>query len=177
VLKRNKAEERLKRLARELKRKQERLAEERGLYLFKQGNYEHALRELIPLSEQGNEVAQVHLGTMYENGQGVPKDFKLAIKWYRKSAEQGYADGQFKLGSMYAFGKGVPQDYKIAAKWYRKSAEQGNAGAQSNLGYMHEKGLGVSRDWEIAEKWYRKSAVQGDKFAQKQLLNPKFSEK
>ena len=33
--------------------------------------------------------AQVNLGVMYDNGEGVLQDDKEAVKWYRKAAEQG----------------------------------------------------------------------------------------
>ncbi|MDP6367170.1 MAG: SEL1-like repeat protein, partial [Nitrospinota bacterium] len=49
--------------------------------------------------------AQNRLGEMYERGQGVPVDYKLAIKWYRKSAEQGFAIAQNNLGSSFWRGK------------------------------------------------------------------------
>jgi hypothetical protein len=74
------------------------------------------------------------LGLIYSKGQGVPQDYKEAVKWYRLSAEQGVAQAQYKLGWMYSNGLGVPQDYKEAVKWYRLSAEQGVAQAQYNLG-------------------------------------------
>ncbi len=45
-------------------------------------------------------MAQYNLGVMYANGQGVPKDEKQAVVWYRKAAEQGYADAQHNLGLM-----------------------------------------------------------------------------
>ena len=41
-------------------------------------------------AEQGYDIAQYNLGVMYENGQGVPQDYKEAVKWYRLAAEQGY---------------------------------------------------------------------------------------
>ena len=35
--------------------------------------------------------AQYNLSGMYENGEGVPQDYKQAVHWYTKSAEQGDA--------------------------------------------------------------------------------------
>jgi TPR repeat protein len=70
---------------------------------------------------------------MYENGRGIPKNNKTAVKWYSLAAEQEIADAQFNLGVMYDNGKGVPQDYKTAVKWYSLAAEQGYAPAQYNL--------------------------------------------
>lgn len=38
------------------------------------------------LAEQGDAQAQVLLGTMYDNGLGVPEDDVEAVTWFRKSA-------------------------------------------------------------------------------------------
>jgi hypothetical protein len=35
---------------------------------------------------------------MYQNGRGVPQDYKTAAKWYRLAAEQGLANAQSNLG-------------------------------------------------------------------------------
>ena len=61
--------------------------------------------------------AQVNIGLMYSEGQGVPKDKAEAAKWYRKAADQGYAPGQGELGRVYYLGWGVPQDYVQAYLW------------------------------------------------------------
>ena len=98
---------------------------------------------------------------MYATGNGVPKDTKAAVKWYRKAAEQGDAYGQNGLGLMYANGRGVPQDFKEAVKWYRKAAEQGLPAAQYNLGAMYYKGEGVARDYVTAYAWWNIAAANG----------------
>jgi TPR repeat protein len=115
---------------------------------------------------QGNADAQFNLGYAYANGEGVPKDYKEAVKWYRLAAEQGDAFAQFNLGLSYAKGIGVPQDYKEAVKWFRLAAEQGRAEAQLNLGVHYYTGKGVPQDYKEAIKWYRLAAEQGDAFAQ-----------
>ena len=58
------------------------------------------------------------MGLKYYNGQGVPQDYKEAVKWYRLSAEQGDTLAQGKLGMMYIEGKGVFQDYTLANMWF-----------------------------------------------------------
>jgi TPR repeat protein len=103
---------------------------------------------------------------MYANGQGVPKDDKEAMKWYRLAADQGYASAQNNLGLMYANGQGVPKDDKEAVKWYRLAADQGNANAQFNLGGRYANGQGVPQDYKEAVKWYRLAADQGNASAQ-----------
>eukprot|EP00729_Bicosta_minor_P032467 gene32467-biopygen20869 len=105
--------------------------------------------------------AQLNLGNMYDNGEGVKQDHVEAVKWYRKSAEAGYAKGQYNLGNMYRDGEGVEQDHVEAAKWYRKSAEAGFAHAQCSLGYMYNTGKGVEQNHVEAVMWFRKSAEAG----------------
>jgi TPR repeat protein len=35
---------------------------------------------------------------MYKNGDGIPHDYKKAIKWWTKAADQGHASAQYNLG-------------------------------------------------------------------------------
>ena len=118
------------------------------------------------LANAGDASAQCYLGWMYMEGEGVPQDYKEAVKWYRLSADQGDADAQYNLGVMYMEGEGVPQDYKEAVKWYRMAADQGDADAQFNLGTMYDNGEGVPQDYKEAVKWYRMAADQGHVKAQ-----------
>ena len=134
---------------------------QKGLTAYESGDYATALRECTPLAKQGDAIAQTLLGTMYDEGQGVPQDNKTAVKWYRLAAKQGVSSAQFSLGLMYANGDGVPQDYKTAVKWYRLSAEQGVAFAQENLGMLYDKGQGVPQDYVRAYMWLNIAAISG----------------
>jgi len=75
-------------------------------------------------AEQGDDKAQLKLGSMYEIGQGVPQDDAEAAKWYRMAAEQGVATVQYNLGVMYNNGQGVPQDSAEAHKWVNLAASR-----------------------------------------------------
>jgi len=81
---------------------------------YVRGDYTTALRLLRPLADQGDKWAQGMLGTMYDEGSGVPQNYALR--------------------RLYEKGHGVLQDYAEAAKWFRKAADQGYAQAQNNLG-------------------------------------------
>ncbi|MFN8818923.1 MAG: tetratricopeptide repeat protein, partial [Holosporaceae bacterium] len=70
--------------------------------------------EMRTKAEQGNAVAQYNLGVMYDEGQGVTRDYAEAVKWFRKAAEQGDANAQSNLGVMYGKGEGVTRDYAEA---------------------------------------------------------------
>jgi TPR repeat protein len=52
-----------------------------GVDAYNSGNYATALREWRPLAEQGDPRAQFPLGSLYENGNGVPRDFVKARQW------------------------------------------------------------------------------------------------
>ena len=92
----------------------------------KRGDYAAALKEWLPLAEQGDARAQTNLGVMYRDGQGVPRDHKTALKWYTLAAEQGYANAQNNLGVMYGEGPGVIQDYVRAHMWGNIAASNGS---------------------------------------------------
>ena len=80
----------------------------------------------IKSAEQGNVTAQSNLGLMYAKGDGVPRDYKTAVKWYRLAAEQGDVSAQFNLGLMYAKGRGVPQNDMYAYMWGNIVASNGD---------------------------------------------------
>ena len=126
-----------------------------------------SLEANLKAAEQGDSEAQTDLGMMYHTGDGVPKDYAEAVKWYRKAAEQGHAIAQYNLGFMYNDGEGVPQDDAEAFKWYRKAAEQELAKAQFNLGWMYNNGRGVPQDYVAAYAWYSVAAASGSDEARK----------
>ena len=59
---------------------------------------------------------------MYGLGEGVPQNYKEALKWYRRAADQGDAAAQFNLGLAYTQGKGVSKDYILAHMWLNLAA-------------------------------------------------------
>ncbi|KAG0224578.1 hypothetical protein BGW41_005044 [Actinomortierella wolfii] len=120
-------------------------------------------------AEQGDVDVQSALGWMYQNGQGVNKDYNKALYWYSKSAQHGNAEAQNSLGWMYQHGQGVKKSYQEAISWYTKAAKQGHAAAQNSLGGIYRNGMGVVPNLNEAIQWYHKSAEQGYAEAQYNL--------
>jgi uncharacterized protein len=116
-------------------------------------------RHLRALAEKGN-AAQYKLGTAYDEGLGVSKDYVEAFKWFRLAAEQGHVHSQFRVGEMYMSGDGVAKNDAEAVKWFRKAAEQGLANAQGMLGIMYAKGQAVPQNYVLAYMWLH-LATQG----------------
>ena len=96
-------------------------------------------RETIRLLlNRGIPYAQYNLGVMHRKGDGVPQDYRTALKWYSACRRTGSCRStEASLGWMHYKGQGVPQDSKTAVKWWALAAEQGDADAQSNLGVMY----------------------------------------
>ena len=69
----------------------------KGVDAAKRGDFATALREWKPLAEQGHATAQFNLGLIYEDGHGVPQNYKTAVKWWTRAAEQGIAYAQYNL--------------------------------------------------------------------------------
>ena len=136
---------------------------------YEHGDYATAYRGFLSAAEQGNANAQVYLGFMYDEGEGVSQDDGEAVRWWSRAAEQGYAAAQRILGGLYREGEGVPQDYGEAVKWFRRAAEQGDAFAQFYIGFAYHNGKGVPQDYGEAVKWYRRAAEQGNVTAQLEL--------
>jgi TPR repeat protein len=120
----------------------------------------------LTIGESGLAAAQCNLGVMYHNGQGVPKDYAQAAKWYRKAAEQGNALAQYNLGVMYYNGYGVPKDHSEALEWYQKAAEQGFAKAQTALEFAQNESAAQAD----AEAW-RHVRAHSDAYELEQGLN------
>jgi len=138
-----------------------------GMTAAKKGDFQRAVAEWTPLAEQGDVYAQYYLGLLYQNGQGVPQDNAVAVKWYARAAQQGLSNAQYNLAVMYDNGFGVPQDYAIAMDWYKRSAQQGDADAKYNMGKMYAKGLGVPKDAVRAYAWWESAAKAGHQKARK----------
>jgi len=105
----------------------------RGNDFYRSKGYIVAEESYREAAKQGHAGAQYMLGLMYDNGQGVKKDYAEAMKWYRMAADQGNADAQNNLGVMYQRGQGVARNDVEALEWYRKAAAQGDATAQDNV--------------------------------------------
>ena len=52
-------------------------------------------------AESGDAKAQNVMGTYYESGNGVEKDYWKSIYWYTKAAEQGHPNAQYHLAILY----------------------------------------------------------------------------
>lgn len=107
-----------------------------GTTIINKANIENDIKifeSMKKLSLCGNVEAQFNLGSFYEYGKGVRKNYEEACIWYEKAAEKGHVGAQFHLGLLYGQCKNIIRDYDKACKWYKKAALQGHVQAMSNL--------------------------------------------
>ncbi len=138
---------------------------EEGIQAFSQQKFSLALSKLEPLANNGNDRAQVYMGIMHFNGQGVAENLDRAYAWFLHAASAGNAEGQYQLAYLYNFGFGIPATEKHpdsqAVRWYEAAAKQGHLEAQYNLGLLYLAGTGVEADQEQGMAWIRRAAAAG----------------
>ena len=117
------------------------------------------LRDVEKLAEKGSSEAQYHVGMLYNNEIGTPKDPAKALKRFERSASSGDPLGNYKLGCYYA-GQGqglVAVDNNRAFEYKLIAAQQGYALAQYDVASAYFKNGQVDE----AVRWWRQSADQG----------------
>lgn len=133
------------------------------------GDYETAVRYLIPLAEMGEIYSMYNLGIAYAKGLGVEQSYAKAAEYFQPAADAGNVDSQFLIGVLYQEGEGVAQSYEQAAHYFQLAADQGSVDAQYYLARLYEDGQGVEQSYENAAEYYRLAADQGDADAQYKL--------
>jgi len=117
-------------------------------------DYAAAVQLCRPLAEKGDARAQLSLGGMYYNGQGVQRDYAEAAEWTRKAAEQGYAPAQADLGVLYWNGQGVPQDVVLAYMWLSLAATQEpDAARERDLAASQMTSDEITEAQRLAREW------------------------
>lgn len=110
---------------------------------------------------QGITEAQMRLGRMLLEGNGLSKNAQEAFEWFLRAAASGDDDALNMLGRCYENGWGVTAHPAMAFQYYRRAAQLGNDWAQYNLGHCYLDGNGTLRDPYRAFYWYGKAAAQG----------------
>ena len=109
--------------------------------------------------------AQVQLGKMYEEGDGILMDSKEAVRWFGQAAQAGNREGQYQYALALMDGRGVVQDYQAAFKWLEAAAKGGHPAAEFQLGRMYYKGMGIPVDKAKAYIWFNLAAARGNEEA------------
>ena len=88
-------------------------------------------------ADKGHPIAKSNLATWYQNGLGVKKNCKEAIKLYEEGLAINFDRSINGLGNIYLYDNGcddTAQDFKKALDYYKLAAKQNNIYAQNSLG-------------------------------------------
>ena len=131
-----------------------------GFDAYKREDFKESFKYFHRSAVQGDALAQLLLGLMYDEGKGVLQDHAEAVKWYSLSAELGNASAQSNLGLMYAEGQGVTQDFVLAYMWFNLASSNGSTNGLEGLKMVKnkmslsqiEKAKEMARNWKPNEK-------------------------
>ncbi|WP_285653449.1 tetratricopeptide repeat protein, partial [Helicobacter ailurogastricus] len=143
-------------------------------------DYPKAMQYFKKAIDMGEPAGYYALAEMYQSGQGVKADMKMAGQYYQKACDLGYQGGCFKVKIYSATLKNEPnhansnkeadkyldiahkaydeKNYSKAVQYLQKAVEMGNSSAFYNLGSMYEHGKGLSQDYSKALEYYQKAA-------------------
>lgn len=127
-----------------------------GTMAYAERHYTEAIEKFTDAVGFGSADAAYHLAQMYQNGEGVERDYVEALKWAEKAADLGYPEIEALIDAL-----NEQKKYAGEMVQYTKAAEQGDPLAAHNLGMMHESGKGTAEDKAEALKWYEKAADLG----------------
>ncbi|GGD35800.1 hypothetical protein GCM10012288_07220 [Malaciobacter pacificus] len=136
--------------------------------VFKMGQYDEARAIWEDLAKKGNTTALINLANLFEQGNGVKKDRKEALKYIQKAAELNDDRAQYELGIEYEKGIHLPRDIDKAEYWLKKSCENENSDAYLAYGIMlaTAKGKGVeniTNEQKVeALKWLKLAKQEGE---------------
>lgn len=109
----------------------------------------------------GNAEAQTALGVCYLKGEGLDRDYELAMQWFLKAAKQHDSSAEYYIGYMYDEGLGLKRDYVTALEWYEKSAAQNDPKGFNGIGLLYYRGKGIKRDYTTALGYFQRAAGLG----------------
>ncbi len=115
--------------------------------------------EQLELEDQKDLEALIHLGDIYISGNGVKRDTKKAVQFYKRAAEQNSSEAQLKLGLINLEYVNHTNGDRSEGLGYLKAAAD-NGSLESQKLYAEE--MLHDRKFSIAVKYLEQAATQGD---------------
>lgn len=101
----------------------------------------------------GDPRAEFHLGIMFRDGRGVPRNPQAAMEHFLRAANAGDRDAMTALGWMYRGDPETGRNYPQALQWFERAARAGDRLAQFHLAEMYRQGNGTTKDVVRAWAW------------------------
>jgi len=138
----------------------------KGLRAYGRKDYEKAIMHLYPLALKDDDDAQLVLGDIYMREEGVYKDVKKGLDWYKRAIALGNIKATRTLGQMHLSGNYVKQDSKKGVALFLKAARLGDVASQLALGNYYITSKKTDYNPSKAAYWYAKAAKKKDPDAQ-----------
>jgi TPR repeat protein len=115
-----------------------------------------------------NKDAQYHLGRMYDEGRGLPRDPAAARRYFELSHNQGGDAATCDLAAMFLQGRdGIPANVKLGIETLNQAASRGHPMSHYNLGLIYQEGkYGQAKDLDAAREHFQFAAEHHIPFAQ-----------
>lgn len=111
-----------------------------GYILDKAEDNKAAVQWYRRAAENGNAVGAYRLASMYAAGDGFPRDYEEALRWYRQSAAADYGPALEVLAGAYMEGRlGLPADRQKGLELLRQAAAKGYEPARLRLEAQNNK--------------------------------------
>lgn len=129
---------------------------DKGMDYYRNEQYTAAIKELMPLAENGHTNAMYRIGVMYYRGRGFTKNHEKTAHWMKLAAETGHRGAIYSMGWLYEHGHGVQWDEQKALELYLKAARKGHGYAALRVGVMHsgDRDYTIRQDRNVSVFWY-----------------------
>lgn len=115
-----------------------------GYILDKAEDNEAAARYYRMAADQGDAKGAYWLAALYANGEGVPKDYSEAFRWFLVAAEAGYGPAIEVVANAYLNGElGQTRDRAKGQQWLQRGADSGYEPARTKLEQLADPEGGV----------------------------------
>ena len=119
---------------------------------------------IVELANKGDIYAIGKLAKMYETGDGIKKNTKLAFEKYKETVE--YNNSEIEANYGVFLQKGKYKDLSKSVFYLRSSADSNNVHGMAQYGIAFKDGIGIDVNIEKAKDLLKKSADYGCSFAQ-----------
>lgn len=116
-------------------------------------------------ARHGNGSAAFVLGRIYDEGWGVKRSARRAMRGYQSAARDGATQAYYFVGSGYAFGEGVLRDEREAFRWFSKAAAAGDLTGAYMMAVAVLEGTGTRRDKAKGMRLLLRAARSGSRDA------------
>lgn len=102
---------------------------EEACELFEAGDRSRSIKLFLKAAEKGSREAQVNIGNIYDDGDGVTRSFDKARYWYKRAVASGSPEGAYNLAISYK-NRG---EARWSAHWFHVAKSMGHEDVDGRL--------------------------------------------